>query len=67
MIKKIGYTIITIILIYVGLIYLNNYLTPKFGNCYQNRNMIPHHHTGPCGPEKYYQQSLPSLVPPPPY
>ena len=48
MIKKIGYTIIITILIYEGLIYLNNYLTPRIGSCYQNRNMVPHYHVGPC-------------------
>ena len=42
-------------LLYIGLIYLDNYLTPKIGTCYQNRNRIPHYHVGPCGPEKYYR------------
>ena len=46
--KQIVYTIVTIILIYGGLILLDNYLTPKFGSCYQNKNRIPHSHVGPC-------------------
>ena len=51
--KSIVYTIITIILICRGLILLDNYLTPKFGSCYQNRHRIPHSHVGPCSTEDF--------------
>ena len=54
-IKKMVVSIIFMTLLYCGLIYLDNYLTPKFGTCYQNRNRIPHYHVGPCMPEKYYR------------
>ena len=47
-IKKMVVSIILMILLYFGLIYLDNYLTPMFGSCYQNKNRIPHSHDGPC-------------------
>ena len=52
-IKKMVVSIILMILLYFGLIYLDNYLTPKFGSCYQNMNRKPHSHVGPCSPDKY--------------
>ena len=55
-IKKMVVSIIFMTLLYCGLIYLDNYLTPKFGTCYQNRNRIPHYHVGPCMPEKYFSE-----------
>ena len=35
-------------LLCIGLIYLDNYFTPRLGSCYDNRNRIPHSHVGPC-------------------
>ena len=52
-IKKMVVSIIFMTLLYCGLIYLDNYLTPKFGTCYQNRNRIPHHHVSHCN--DYYR------------
>ena len=45
--------IILITLFIIGLTYLDNYLTPKFGSCYDNRNRIPHHHVGPCNTDNW--------------
>ena len=49
-------SIILVTLLYIGLIYLDNYRTPKFGTYYQNRNRIPHYRVGPCMPEKYLSE-----------
>ena len=46
--KKIGVFYILMALLFIGLNILDNYLTPKLGSCYDNRNRIPHSHTGPC-------------------
>ena len=51
--KKIVVFYLLITLLFIGLQYLDNYLTPKFGSCYDNRNRSPHRHVGPCNAEYY--------------